>query len=192
MRSIIYLTIYGYFHIFFGSEINDETYSQFFLTKLAPLLFLSYQLLSVAVFYSICTYSMLSIVAEFDGLNVDFNNDSNVFQLPVIRHYIYAHSQILQVFCRFRSFYGNVVSGYIICGLGSCLTLLMVNSTLKDSNYQHLLNILNVIMFIENAVSIFIILIPVIVLNDSIIKFSDEILMLLTSNRVLQEEVSLN
>lgn len=105
-RVAIYIPIYAYFQyldqpaIIFPT-IDDTDFSSIFNPIF--LIILLFHFMAFPVFYSILSYSLLSILAEFDGLVDDFDSDENVAQLPVIRHYLFAHTQIIEVFHQFKT-----------------------------------------------------------------------------------------
>ncbi|KAE9556104.1 hypothetical protein FO519_000738 [Halicephalobus sp. NKZ332] len=196
--AIIYgslrIALYLFFHgvIYYLPEIRNQEYKidkEVAMRIIAPSIILILQFFAVPVFYSICVYPLLSLAAEFRAIVGDFNNDENVYQLPVVRHYLYAHFQILQVFIKFRSFFSHAISGFIVCAFVSSFSILIGPSETTDTESQ-IYKVLRIVIFIENIGLIFILGQIGITIKEAIMEFAEQLMLLLASNRVLQEEVN--
>lgn len=189
LRISLYLFSYGV--IYYLPEVKSQEYKfdgDLIVKVIAPSVILFLQFFAVPVFYSVCVYPLLSLAVELRAIVSDFNNDENIYQLPVVRHYLFAHFQIVQVFIKFRSFFSHAISGFMICAFVSSLSILIGPSETSGTESQ-LCSILKIAMLVENISSIFIFGYIGITLKEAMVEFAEQLLLLLASNRVLQEEV---
>uniref|UniRef100_A0AC35TFU8 Gustatory receptor n=1 Tax=Rhabditophanes sp. KR3021 TaxID=114890 RepID=A0AC35TFU8_9BILA len=114
--------------IVYDDELHPSNVSSYFpseLKILAPYLLPTtlFLFLCSPIVYSILSSYLLIILAEYTKLSSDFKTDGNIYQLPVIRHYIGAHWKLCTLFDPMRQILSIRLDAQIPLNIAVLLTV---------------------------------------------------------------------
>uniref|UniRef100_A0A7E4VTC5 Odorant receptor n=1 Tax=Panagrellus redivivus TaxID=6233 RepID=A0A7E4VTC5_PANRE len=189
LRVAFYASAYGLFqfhhrHPLLNFQLSVDP-------NLLNVIFLSIVIIQFAAFpilFSIFTYVLLCLIAEFEGLSEDFEGDENTYQLPVIRHYLFAHAQILYVFHKFRTYFAQVGNGFVLCAI--CTLIAALHPSFNDIIVEWKTTTIIIIAVIDHCLVKNLIFGFGAAVNESVVSFSEPTLRIVAANRVLHEEVA--
>uniref|UniRef100_A0A0K0G3U0 Gustatory receptor n=1 Tax=Strongyloides venezuelensis TaxID=75913 RepID=A0A0K0G3U0_STRVS len=178
--------------IVLDKEIKSQKLTTYFPAEFENI---SYFLLPTTFFLFMCTpivYSILGsylliIVAEYDKLSNDLSSDGNIYQLPVIRHYIGAHLKLCSLFAPLKQILSIRLDAQVPLNICVILTLIFSFIFSKVSRTS-LDNALDIFLLFDSAIHIITILGVSSIVWSKVIQIREQIVSLVASERVLNEQ----
>uniref|UniRef100_A0A0N4ZY04 Gustatory receptor n=1 Tax=Parastrongyloides trichosuri TaxID=131310 RepID=A0A0N4ZY04_PARTI len=178
--------------IVFDKQIENQNLSTYFPAEIEHI---AVFLLPTTLFLFMCTpivYSILGsylliIISEYDKLSADLSTDGNIYQLPVIRHYIGAHMKLCSLFAPLKQILSIRVDAQV--PLNICVIITLVFSfTFSKITRTPLDNALDIFLLLDSTIHIITILGISSVVWSKVTKIREQIVSLVASERVLNEQ----
>lgn len=156
---------------------------------------ISYFLLPTTFFLFMCTpivYSILGsylliIVSEYEKLSNDLSTDGNIYQLPVIRHYIGAHMKLSSLFAPLKQILSIRLDAQIPLNICVIITLIF-SFTFSNISRTPLDNAIDIFLLLDSIIHIVTILGLSSIVWNKVTRIREQIVSLVASERVLNEQ----